>query len=313
MHWKFKALIQNLTSMLPDELSYQTYYALQRRFGALRQVNPTTRLKAGIEAWKRIGLQGHSPLNKVFFEVGTGRIPIVPLSYWLMGAKRTITVDLNPYLKEDLTFESVKWMAENQDQVFKFFGALLNQERFEILLNWFTKSGFEMLDFLDLCQIHYMAPCDATKTGLLEKTIDYHTSYTVLEHIPPEVLMGIFREGNRLVKDSGLFVHKIDYSDHFSHSDKNISAINFLSYDERQWKRWAGNRYMYMNRLRHDDFFELFNSLGFNLLAVEPHENPRLDSILNDPAFELDHRFRQKTRQSLRCTGAWFVASPPNI
>ena len=50
----------------------------------------------------------------------------------------------------------------------------------------------------------------------------------------------------------------VDYSDHFSHSDQTISSINFLRYSDDEWQRYAGNRYMYMNRLRHDDVLALF-------------------------------------------------------
>jgi hypothetical protein len=64
----------------------------------------------------------------------------------------------------------------------------------------------------------------------------------------------IINEGNRILSEEGLFVHLIDCSDHFSHNDKSISRINFLQYNVTQWNKLAGNRYVYVNRLRHDDF-----------------------------------------------------------
>jgi hypothetical protein len=33
--------------------------------------------------------------------------------------------------------------------------------------------------------------------------------------------------------------------------------------------RYAGNKYMYMNRLRHDDFLDLFKSFGQKIIEVE--------------------------------------------
>jgi hypothetical protein len=64
------------------------------------------------------------------------------------------------------------------------------------------------------------------------------------------------------VRAGGLFVHFIDHSDHFSHSDATISPINFLKHCESDWQGYAGNRYMYMNRLRHDDMIELIRESG---------------------------------------------------
>ena len=99
MHWKLRATSQNTVSLLPTSFSYAAYYWIQRHFGGLRQTNPVSRLSAGIETWKLIQKAGYDPVEKVFFEVGTGREPVVPMAYWLMGAKKTITIDVNPYIK----------------------------------------------------------------------------------------------------------------------------------------------------------------------------------------------------------------------
>jgi len=179
--------------------------------------------------------RNRSPSGKVFLEVGTGRVPLVPLAYWLMGAESTITIDLNHYLKEELIAEHLRYIVENEEEILELFGSLIDRGRFNDLLNvakTFKSSAYE---FLDLCRIIYIAPGDAANTNLPEHHIDFHTSYTVFEHIPPNVLVRILREGNRIIKGNGLFVHRIDYSDHFSHSDKNISAINFLQYSDDEW------------------------------------------------------------------------------
>src|SRR5262245_9797031 len=107
MRWKTKARIQNAIARLPSRASYAAYYWIQRHFGGLRDGSPLSRMAAGVEAWKRIAKQGVDPAGKVFFEVGTGREPLVPICFYLMGAGRTITVDLNPYLKDELIQETL--------------------------------------------------------------------------------------------------------------------------------------------------------------------------------------------------------------
>ena len=202
MRWKLKAKIQNAVSLLPSSASYATYYWIQRHFGGLRRLNPISRLTSAIKTWKRIQEQGVIPSGKVFLEVGTGRVPIVPLAYWLMGAEKTITMDLNPYLKAELVEESIQYISENKEKILNLFGSLIDKKRFNELQSLSRDSYFSVSAFLDLCHVDYVAPIDAADTRFPEQCIDFHTSYTVFEHIPLEVLKQILEEGNRIIKNN---------------------------------------------------------------------------------------------------------------
>jgi SAM-dependent methyltransferase len=310
MHWKSKARIQNLISHLPSSLSYSTYYWLQRHFGSLKRINPVSRLRAGVETWGHIAELGCNPVGKTFLEVGTGRVPLVPIAYWLMGAGRTITIDLNPYLRAELIEESLKYVSDECEEIERIFGSLLDTRRLHDLLDYHKSPAFSLHSFLEFCCINYVAPGDAANTGLADNVVDFHTSYTVLEHVPAEVLKTIIEEGNRILRDDGLFVHRIDYSDHFSHSDKAISAINFLQYSDSEWERYAGNRYMYMNRLRHDDFLNLFESAGHRVLLDLPDMDERALALLRSGTLRLDDRFANKSEHTLATAAAWIVSRP---
>jgi SAM-dependent methyltransferase len=309
MHWKAKATLQNAVSRLPSASSYATYYWLQRHFGGLRHINPMARLRAGIETWRQIEKVGRDPLGKTFFEVGTGRVPMTPLAYWLMGTGRVITVDLNPYMKAELTRECLQYIAEHVEDVQALFGPSLNRERFAALLDFPRQDDFDLRKLLDLCRIVYIAPGDAAHTELDRGAIDFHTSFNVFEHISRDVLLAILREGNRIIRSDGLFVHRVDYSDHFSHSDTRISPINFLQYSDTQWERYAGNRYMYMNRLRHDDFLALFESASHRVLAAEPTIDALSLQLLREGRLNVDARFGGKDIEVLAMTEAWIVCA----
>ncbi|HOK05542.1 MAG TPA: methyltransferase domain-containing protein [Victivallales bacterium] len=274
----------------------------------LRRTNPISTLTAAIETCKRIYEQGGFIENKVFLEVGTGRTLMLPMAYWLMGAEKTITIDLNPYLKSELVEEEIKYIYENQKEILNLFGSLIKKERFKELVKLIRNFHFSLQKILDFCSIEYIAPGDAANTLLPDNSIDFHTSYTVLEHIPIEVLERILKEGNRIIKNQGLFVHRIDYSDHFSHSDKSISPINFLQYSEKQWCKFAGNRYMYMNRLRHDDFLNLFESVGQTIISVQPDIDQKLYELLSNSDFKLDEKFKSKHKDILVIIGAWIIS-----
>ncbi|WP_460878241.1 methyltransferase domain-containing protein [Rhodanobacter koreensis] len=271
-------------------------------------MNPVSRLTAGIETWQQIRKLGHDSTGKTFFEVGTGRAPITPLAYWLMGAKGTITIDLNPYVRPELVMEGLQYMADNRADMQRLFGPLLDQKRLDELLKLHRQAGFDIDAMLELCNIRYIAPGDAAQTGLPPGSIDFHTSFNVFEHIPPAILEKILAEGSRIIRDGGLFVHRIDYSDHFSHSDGSISPVNFLQYSDAEWDRYAGNRYMYMNRLRHDDFVNLFESAGQQILATEPTTHLPSRELLGSHSLKIDERFRMKSPEVLATTDAWIVS-----
>ncbi len=307
MKWKLKAFVQNVIARLPRELSMWTYYRLQRHFGGLRHVDPSSRLVAGVETWERIRRQGCSPVGKVFLEVGTGWVPLVPLAYWLMGAERTVTIDVNKYLREELVAEHLRKIVEKKGDIQRLFGGRLDLKRFGLLQQFASKPKISVADFLSLCQIVYVAPGDAAKVDLPARSIDFHTSYTVFEHIAPQILRDILVEGNRLLRNGGLFVHRIDYSDHFSHSDRSITAINFLQYSDHEWARYAGNRYMYMNRMRHDDYVMLFGEVGHEILSLEPEVDQRSAALLAGKAILLDQKFHGKGNYILGIRDCWFV------
>jgi hypothetical protein len=184
----------------------------------------------------------------------------------------------------------------------------MHDNRMNDLLYFIRSVCFSTSAFLDLCRTDYIAPGDAANTTLLPKSIDFHTSYTVFEHIPLEILKNIIDEGNRIVSDDGLFIHRIEYSDHFSHTDKTISPINFLQFSDDEWKRYAGNRYMYMNRLRHDDFIRLFQSTGHRILTAAPDVDQQYQVLLRSGSLRLNERFRSKSEDVLSITGAWIVS-----
>jgi SAM-dependent methyltransferase len=298
MRWRLKAAVQNAIASLPEQTGNRVYFWLQRRLGGLKRVTPVSRMKAAIETWRHCQTHGLNPVGKTFLEIGTGHVPDAPIAYWLMGAGRVITIDLHRYLSAQLIDESLAYAAEHREEIAALFGSLLVPERLEALE-----------DHRDVLRaIEYVAPGDASATGLADGSVDVHTSYTVLEHIPASVLAQILREGDRVVAPGGLFVHRVDYTDHFAHADETISHVNFLQYSDREWERFAGNRFMFMNRLRHADFMRLFMADGRQLIHVETETHAGVAQALR--TLHLDDRFAAMSRDMLEITGGWFVARP---
>ena len=308
MHWMIKAGIQNSVALLPDPLSHQIYYAIQRRFGGLRSISVEDKLRQGIGVAERAGRNGLRVAGARVLEVGTGRRLNLPLSLWLQGASEVTTVDLNPYLRPELVQEDLRQMRDERARVEALFGERLDAARLDTLLA--LADDFDLGRLLDTCSIRYHSPGDAARVALEDGSIDLHVSYEVFEHIPAPVLEAILREGSRLLSARGLLVHYIDFSDHFSHSDPQIGPINFLQYGERAFGLLAGNRYMYMNRLRLDDFQEIYDRAGQQVVeqVASPDASTRERLARGEPP--LAPPFAGKSREVLATLHAWMVSRP---
>ena len=310
MRWRLKARIQRTVCLLPASFSFSAYYWIQRHFGSLRIVSPMGHLRAGLDACDRIGRAGRSPIGGAFLEVGTGRRIGMPLAFWLLGASRVTTVDVNSYLKEELVREDVDYLRRNLDEIEKMFGTRIYGDRLNKLLD-FTSNSWRLSSLLEFCGIEYVAPGNAAQLGSSPNSYDFHTSFYVFEHIPEDALKAILVEGRRLLRRGGIFVHCIDFTDHFSDSDRSISKINFLQFSAEEWHKIAGNRYMYMNRLRVDDFCGLFQGTGLRVHFVDTSRDTSVLEILKRGRMELDVQFLGKSEQVLATTSAWIVAGMP--
>lgn len=306
MNWRWKARIQNCVALLPSSTSYRTYYWIQRHFGGLRSVTPVKSFRKVLNACDRLGRIGASTAGGAILEVGTGRHLNAPLALWLLGASQVTTVDLNPYVKEELVRESIRYIRQHVDEIKAMLAGRVQDNRLNELLR-ITKGTWDVSGLMESCGIEYLAPADASCLDLPSDSFDFHLSFNVLEHIPRESLEAILREGNRILKKTGTFIHRIDYSDHFSHSDESISQINFLQYSTDEWRAIAGNRYMYMNRLRVDDFCELFQEAGHEILLIDSDEDGFVRELLNRGDFKLDEQFVDKSERVLATTGSWVV------
>jgi hypothetical protein len=311
MNWKLKALVQKAVAALPGPLSHKTYYWLQRHFGDLKHVNPAHLFDDAIEVRDIAEKLQRSFAGGVLFELGTGPRPNMPLLYWLLGAKEIITLDLNPQLKEELVREDLDYVRRNQVQVREKLAGRVCGDRFERLMA-LAETNWRLAHLLELCNITYLAPADARKLPLAADSIDFYTSHNVLQHVSADLLKPIFEEANRVTKRQGLFIHAIDYTDQFAMSDRSISLIHFLQFDDDRWHKIAGNRYAYVNRLRDDDFQELARSVHQRLLLCEPYIDPALRELLTKGSVKLADAFAKKSEDVLATTRSWMVSEKCN-
>jgi len=265
MKWREKAVLQQLIARMPA--SDALYYALQRHFGDLRngRFDPMEWVIVAAEMVNRLRRSGFSLIGKRCLEVGTGRAIGLPLSLWLCGAQQTTTLDLNRYLSGELVEESCRYLCRNAEKVVQLLQEVDEDGGLRERLDQLSSFSGDTRSLLKLINVTYMAPANATHIALPDHSCDFHFSYSVLEHVPGSQIVAMLREAGRLLSPEGTLLHIFDLSDHFSYADDSITKINFLRFTDAQWRRWAGNKYMYHNRLRPPEFVKLFQEAGVRI------------------------------------------------
>ena len=162
---------------------------------------------------------------------------------------RQYVVDLNPMLDLELVNHVITLLRERHN-----------------LDDLAAVSSLEEL--VERYAITYEAPVDMAETHFEDGRFDMCISSNTLEHIPVASLSAILTELRRILRKGGLICAQIDYSDHYSHTDRSISRLNYLRFHEQQWSRY-NHRVFYQNRLRHNHYRALFDQAGFVTLRAE--------------------------------------------
>jgi len=200
---------------------------------------------------------GRKPISDaVVLEFGAGYDLFITMCLASFGFKRIYSVDRVNWAMAD----ALNFAAENVKKRTAFpepFSGKFDRSNFRHNLSTFYN-------------IEFLAPTDARNVDIPDASVDYVFANAVLEHIPRDVLIAILKECRRLLPPEGILAFTIDYRDH-CRDGKSISPYYFLRFTEKEWKR------MYPpdghNRMRHVDFGELFEELGFDVLH-EQAETP---------------------------------------
>lgn len=103
----------------------------------------------------------------------------------------------------------------------------------------------------------------------------------------------------------------IDYKDHYSYFDKDISAYNFLRYSDLKWLLFNPPSH-HQNRLRHRDYLDLLVDGGFQILS-DTHIDGDKDDIEFVSDFPVHRRFSRYSAQELSVKSSTLIATPCQI
>ena len=144
---------------------------------------------------------------------------------------------------------------------------LINQASSQIskILKMENRGNIDNLEQLrEKYKIDYAAPM---KLEDLKDSFDMCISTTALEHFSIKDIKNYLQDLKKVLTINGLVSSAIDYSDHYSHTDKKISELNYLKFSKKKWEKY-NNPFLYQNRLRHQDYKKIFKNAGYNIQEV---------------------------------------------
>lgn len=235
--------------------------------------------------------------GKSVVEIGTGWDAINALMLYLFGARRVYSYDHVRHLRFDLAMNVVRQISKSAAAIAEIgrIGPSSLRNRIESL----TRAA-NLQQLLNTARIEYVAPGDATRTGLLNHSVDVVYSYAVMEHVSEAVVASITQEARRILVRGGIAFHNIGEHDHYVSVDHSISKVNFLQYPEWAWKLFVKNKISYHNRLRERDFLRIFAANGAKVTNKESYVDPRdVEAVRH---MRLDSRFIGLSAEELAVT-----------
>lgn len=304
MDWRIKGAIQLALGYLP--FGAEIHRRLQRRGGVAR-FEKECEIK--VSDWHTI--MDYLATVKVpvagatMVEIGSGWYPTLPLCFYLAGARRVHTYDKTRHLDLTLT----RWLARDirTAQLALIASALRKpQDELAAQIQAFEDGLDRTGSLAGATQgvIDYHAPADAMQTGLPPASVDIVFSNSVLEHIPPNIIEGLFEEAMRILKPGGIVLHAVNCGDHYAYTDPSITQVNYLQFTDKQWALW-NNEFQYQNRLRAKEFVAMAQRAGFTIeLDVRPLRADRLAQLAT---MQVAPQFAGYTRDELAATTVDFV------
>ena len=244
INWKLKSIIYRILSFF--KLS-KTLFFIQKKITRRSQVN----LSEIIFYWEYHYKYLKDRNSKSVLEIGAGKslAQNIYLSYKFNQSIQQTLIDISSMLDLDLFNKA-------------------NEQISRLLRVNSIPNAKTIYDLKKNFNLEYQAPMTLKTIDEKKLYFDASISSTTLEHLPEEELKDSFNFMKRIIKKGGIISAVIDYSDHYSHTDQNISNLNYLQFSDDQWKKY-NTPMLFQNRLRHQDYRQIFKLMGFEISEIK--------------------------------------------
>jgi SAM-dependent methyltransferase len=260
MKWLLKAALQKALSGLPAGRTvnhlFQRQVSRTLPIDDARLRRKVRRAANHFEAF-RAHVTTRAASDAVFYEFGAGWDLVVPLVFYSLGVDRQVVVDRAENVRLELVNDALTRLNARRGGFERSLGVSLRPLGGELP---------SLADLEDRLGIEYLAPRDASNTGLPAGSVHFVSSTSTLEHVPEPDILAVLVECRRLLRPGGIISSLVDMRDHHAYFDDSVSPHNFLKFSSRTW-RLINSSLNYQNRLRHPDYIRLFEQAGFEILV----------------------------------------------
>jgi SAM-dependent methyltransferase len=207
----------------------------------------TFRTHLALAGFEPIAADGPGPLSDTDFvvlEFGPGDSLYTALIARAHGASRCYLLDDGDFASRDL--DGYQTMARFLSDQGRSLPSL---------------EGVRSVDeVLARCGATYLTHGIASLRELPSNSVDFIFSNAVLEHVRKHQMPEVVNEMRRCLKPQGRCSHRVDLQDHLG------GALNNLRFSERVWEsEFMARSGFYTNRIRYQEFLELFQRAGFDV------------------------------------------------
>jgi predicted SAM-dependent methyltransferase len=266
MNFKYKCLLQRFFSNIPKGETLNYYF----QKNVIKSLPPNNekfleKVNKGFNHYKN-----YKDYNKLtqkdnrYYEFGAGWTLTIPLTMSFLDFQ-VFCVDIRKLVIPSLINDSLNKFQLNK-----------NELPFKLETEFVISNKNVLNNLIDNYKLNYIAPKDARETGFDDNHFDFISSSVTLEHIPKNDILLILKECYRILNKGGILSMTIDYQDHWSYFDKNISIYNYLKYTSREWKKYNPSLH-YQNRMRHSDYLSLISQTDFKIVKEVPRQPNEID------------------------------------
>ena len=244
INWKIKSLLYRLLNFFK---LYKVLFFIQKKITKRSNID----LKEIAFYWQYHLKFLKENNSKTILEIGAGKslAQNIFLSYSFNQKIEQTLIDVSRMIDLDL-------FNKANDQISKLLG--VNK----------LPSAKSIDDLKKNYNLNYLAPMSLNQIIKNKLQFDACISSTTLEHLSEEDLNKTFLLLKKIIKKEGIISAAIDYSDHYSHTDKNIDKLNFLRFSNDEWDK-HNTPMLFQNRLRHQDYRKFFKLNKYKIHEIK--------------------------------------------
>jgi SAM-dependent methyltransferase len=149
-------------------------------------------------------------------EMGSGWLPVLPLTFHRYGVTRQVLTDVAPLMRA----EDAVAVAAALDRTATADAPQLAPQPGEAADRWLERLG-----------VRYHAP-QALPTPFPDASFDLVTITQVLQYPDPDGVRAIHQEAARLLRPGGWYILSVELADLYHHFDPALPRFNFLRYSK---------------------------------------------------------------------------------